>query len=414
MISIINILLWTSYVLSLYFVVFWFLVFLDEGVSEDKKRLTRFPLVTIAIPAYNREKSVEATIRSALELNYPKEKLEIIAVDHGSSDGTGKIIDRYKDKIRVVHIKRNSKERKGTPMNAALKLASGEFFVCFDADSVVERDALLKMLPHFSDRSVGCVLPSMKVKDPKTFWQKAQWTEYIVNMFYKKIMARLNSVHVAPGPFSVYRTSALRKIGGYDPYNLTEDMEVTYNLQKHNYKILQLLDTEVYTIPPKNFTEVYEQRNRWFKGAFLNTVKYRSMMFNRAYGDFGMMQLPTVMISGILSLTLLFTTLYYALKPRIDFLMNMRFVGFDFWTLIKNFSINISVFDLNYALLLSGIIMLVLSIFVLILSHRYTNEKVVKYGWLPLLFFFVYYYLVTGVAWVGVYFDILRRRHQQW
>lgn len=409
-----NILLWIIYLISLYFAVFWFLVLIDKGVDRENKKLKKFPFITIAIPAYNEEKAIEETIKSALDLNYPKNKMEIIAVNHGSEDKTLQVMKKYRDRIKILDIGRRPEERKGAPMNAALKEARGEFFVCLDADSIPEKDALLKMLPHFSKKSVACVLPSMKVENPETFWQKAQWTEYLVNMFYKKLMTHLNCVHVAPGPFSIYRTEALRKVGGYDEKNLTEDLEITYKLQKHQYKIIQLLDTQVHTKSPKTFKQLYKQRNRWFKGALLTTINYRKMVFNRKYGDFAMIQLPTVLISGILAIVLLLTAVYYAVQPRVEWLLHMNSVGFDFWTLIKSFSLNINLFDLNYSLVLSSIFMLMFSVIIVYKSHKHNNEKILKNGILPFLFFFIYYYLIMGIAWFGVTIDLLFKKVQKW
>jgi len=233
-------------------------------------------------------------------------------------------------------------------------------------------------------------------------------------MFYKRIMSVLNAVHVAPGPFSAFRTSALREVGGYDEKNLTEDLEVTYKLQKRNYKILQLLNVSVFTKAPSNFKTLYKQRNRWFKGALLTTIKYRDMMFNKKYGDFGMFQLPTVIISGILAIILLFSSFYYGLKPHIDFLLNSRLIGFDLWTLIKNFTINFNLLDINYTLFFSMIVMFLLSVIVLRYSHKYCREKVLKPSIFSFLFFFVYYYLILGIAWFGVLFELLIGRNRAW
>ncbi len=411
---VVNVILWCVYILSLYFAVFWFLVMVDNGVTKENKKLNKFPSVTIVIPAYNEEKVIENTIKSALNLNYPKNKTEVIAVNHGSTDRTLSIMNKYRDKIKIISIEKRPDERKGAPMNAALKVAKGEFFVCLDADSIPEKDALLKILPHFSDKDVACVLPSMKVDKPKSFWQKAQWIEYIVNMFYKKLMTNLNCIHVAPGPFSVYRTCVLRKVGGYNEKNITEDLEITYKLQKNQYKIIQLLDTQVLTKSPQTFKQLYSQRNRWFKGAFLTTIQYRKMLFNKKYGDFAMIQLPVVIISGILAITLLLTSAYYALQPRLDFLVKMRTINFDFWTLLKNFSLNFNIFDLNYALIISSIFMLLFSVIIIYKSHKHSNEKILENGVLPFLFFFVYYYLIMGIAWLGVTIDLLTKRVQKW
>ena len=410
-----EIVVWVTYFVGLYFAVFWFLTFLEKGIQKDsRKKLERFPKVTIAIPAYNRENSVEATIKSALALNYPKDRLEIFAIDHGSSDRTLKAMKKFEGRIKILSIGRNPGERKGKPMNAALKQAKGEFFVCLDADSIATKDSLINMLPYFDDKRVGCVLPSMKIYNPKNFWHRVQGSEYLVNMFYKRLMSYMNCIHVAPGPFSVFRTETLRKIGGYDEKNLTEDLELTYRLQKYQYKIVQLMDTFVYTIAPKDLKEIYQQRNRWFKGAFINTVKYRSMLFNRKYGDFGFVQLPTVILSGGIAVSLLLITLYFGIYKNLRWLFDTRLVNFDLWTLIKNISFNFSIFDLDFALICTSLVAAAISLTIIIKAFQHGNEKILKQGIIPVGFFFIYYYLIMGLAWIGVAFDLLIGRHQKW
>lgn len=411
--SVINLILWGVYLFSLYFAVFWLLVFLQKGVSSEQKKLKGNPFVTIVIPAWNEEKNLRKTVDSAMSLDYPKDKMEIIIVNDGSTDGTGKIANLLSKNRLIKIIHNNSNKGKGNALNSALNIAGGEFFVCLDADSYPEKQALQKMLPHFEDRSVACVLPSMKVHSPSNFWQRVQWSEYIVNMFYKKLMMQKDCIHVAPGPFSVYRTSVIKKLGGFDEKNLTEDLEITYNLQKNHYKIIQLLNTVVETKAPKTFSQLYRQRNRWFKGAFINTIKYRSMMFKKDYGDFGMIQLPTIMLSGFLSIILLLTAVYYAF-PKLEVFKNLKLINFDLWTIIKNFSINFHIFDLNYPLIVTSIVMLAFSLLVVFYANKHSNERVLKFGILPVFFFFVYYYLVMGISWLGVAFDLIRGKVQKW
>lgn len=410
-----EIVVWVTYFVGLYFAVFWFLTFLEKGIQKDsRKKLERFPKVTIAIPAYNRENSVEATIKSALALNYPKDRLEIFAIDHGSSDRTLKAMKKFEGRIKILSIGRNPGERKGKPMNAALKQAKGEFFVCLDADSIATKDSLINMLPYFDDKRVGCVLPSMKIYNPKNFWHRVQGSEYLVNMFYKRLMSYMNCIHVAPGPFSIFRTDVLKKIGGYDAKNLTEDLEITYRLQKNQYKILQLSDTFVYTMAPNSLKELYGQRNRWFKGAFMNTVKYRGMIFNKKYGDFAFIQLPTVILSGGIAVSLLLITLYFGVYKNIQFLFNTRLINFDLWTLIKNISLSFNIFDLDFALICTSIFASAISLVIILNAFRQGKEKILKQGIIPVGFFFIYYYLIMGVAWIGVAFDLLIGRNQGW
>lgn len=408
--------LWASYLISLYFAVFWFLVLLDREPKARTKKFKKFPSVSIAIPAYNEGKNIIRTLSSLIKLNYPRHRLEIIVVNDGSTDNTKNLVAEFISGNKASDIKLISKrnEGKGAALNDSLKISKGEFFICLDADSIVTRDALLKILPHFTEENIAVVLPLLKVEKPKNIWQKMQWLEYIVNMFYKRLMSRLNCVHVSPGPFSVYRKSILKKVGGFDEDNLTEDLEITLRLQSRHYKIVQLLDAEVFTLAPKTFKELYKQRNRWYKGSVINAFRYRHMMFNRQYGDFGIIQMPTIIISGMIAMVLLSSAIYYGLKPYAKAMYNSFLVDFDFYTLIRSFKFDFSFLDLNYMAILVACVMLAITIFILRISHAQTNENPNRHGMFSLVSYLFFYFLVIGFIWIGITLDFVFGKKQKW
>ena len=412
----IRIVLWTSYLISLFFVIFWFLVLMDKEAKTKTRKLKKHPFVSIVIPAYNEEKNIVTTLKSLTKLNYPKNKLEIIVVNDGSTDNTKNVVRQFISNNNAHHIQLINKknEGKGTALNKGLAISKGDFFVCLDADSIVTRDALKKILPHFTDENIVVVLPLLKVDKPKNLWQKMQWLEYIVNMFYKKLMSRLNCVHVSPGPFSVYRTNILKKVGGFDEKNLTEDLEITLRLQSKNYRIVQLLDAEVFTIAPKTFKELYNQRNRWYKGSVINAFKYKHMMFNREYGDFGIIQMPTIIISGLIAIVLVASSLYYGLKPYIKAMYNSIFINFDFYTMLKSFKFDFSLLDIDYNTMFIAITMLAISIFILRKSNTETKEKPNKYGLFSLVSYLFFYFLIIGFIWIGIMLDFAFGKKQKW
>ena len=240
MVEFVKVILWIAYFISLYFAVFWFLVLLENKPSRKGKKLSKLPFVSIVIPAFNEEKKLRPTLESVLKLEYPKNKYEVIIINDGSKDNTvdqaKQLIKEYSDyDIKLLNQKNKGK---GAALNHGLRKSKGEYFICLDADSYVSKDALKKILPHFTSDNIAAVLPLLKVNKPKSILQKMQWLEYIVNMFYKELMSKLDCVHVAPGPFSVYKKSIIEKVGGFDENNMTEDLEISLRLQKYNYQII--------------------------------------------------------------------------------------------------------------------------------------------------------------------------------
>ncbi|MDP4012495.1 MAG: glycosyltransferase family 2 protein [Candidatus Nanoarchaeia archaeon] len=410
-----DVIIWTIYLVSLYYGVFWFLVYLDHGAEEEKKSRKDFPLVTIAIPAHNEVKTVIATIKSVLDLDYPKDKLEVLVVNNGSKDNTSQITNDFiktvNYNIRLIDLPNPGK---GAAMNYAIKQAKGEFFVTLDADSYVKSDALKVILPYFDNDEVASVLPIIKVRQKNSLMRKMQSVEYLLNFFYKKLISCLDCVHVTPGPFSVYRKSILTKIGGFDENNLTEDQEIAIRLQKYNYKILQILGTEVTTDAPKNYISFYKQRNRWYKGSLLNLWKHRDLMFNKKYGEFGMFHLPAVLTVATIAIIYSTYILYnYAIKPISNYLYDMSFINFNVSFIISEAVEKFSFLDLNYMTMFFGLSVMFVSLIAIRLAFKYTNEKLSSTLFATSLYLILYPTLLS-ITWLGVAFDLLRGKKQRW
>ncbi|MFH0798228.1 MAG: glycosyltransferase [Candidatus Woesearchaeota archaeon] len=418
MITITGIIIWITYVFFLYFMIFWLLVFLEKPIKDTDEIIVDFPLVTVAVPAYNEENSIAGTLDSIFKLDYPKEKLEIIVVNDGSKDRTeeivGKIISGHPDfKITLIS---QPNQGKGIAMNKALAEANGEFFVPLDADSFIRSDALKKILPNFKrGDDIAAVLPLMKVKDPETLLQKIQWAEYMINIFYKRLMSALDCVQVAPGPFSVYRRDVLRKIGGFDPNNLTEDLEITLRLQKHHYKIIQVTNTEVYTLAPRTFKQFYNQRNRWYKGTLLNAYSYRRMTFNKEYGDFAFIQMPRLLVEGVLVVTALGFVLYTTLfRPLYHKLYNWSLIDFDIKPFMFESLKNMRLLDLDFISYFYTAVVMALACFLLYFAHKYNNERFTKRSLVSIpAYMFLYSFLASFVL-VGMFIDLIRGKVQKW
>ncbi len=413
-----NYILWAAYFLSLFFAVFWLITLMTERYIIGKRTPRKLPVVSIIIPAYNEEAVITETLKHVVKLDYPEEKLDIVVVNDGSKDKTAERVRKFmrensEFKIRLVS-QRN--KGKGSALNHGLRLARGDYFVCLDADSLVGKNTLRKILPYFAAEDVAAVLPVLKVDSKKgNLLQKMQHYEYVVNMFYKQIMARLDCVNVTPGPFSVYRMDVIKKLGGFDENgNLTEDLEMALRLQSHHYKIVQMLDAEVKTLAPRDFKGLYKQRNRWYKGSVLNALNYKKLVLNRKYGDFGMMQMPTKLISGLVTVIVVLFMVYYLFKPIVRGVRHLSLIDFDIFTYIMNWISRFSILDLNYSLIFLGVSMAVISLFVLRKSHIRLREKIFKHGAMQFVFYVVMYFIVLGIVWFGVAFDLVVGRKQRW
>ena len=417
-----EILLWATYIIALYFSIFWMLVFFDRKKHFENEKiaiLIKKPFVSVLIPAYNEKRSIEATIKSVINLDYPKDKIEIIVINDGSKDNTKEIVEMIirKNKPRKIILLNQKNHGKARALNNGLKIAKGEFFACLDADSFVEKNSLKKMLSVYekNGNKLAIVTPTMKVKSPKTLVQKIQRAEYIFAILMARMMSSLDCIYVAPGPFSLYRTKVIKKLGGFDENNLTEDMEIAYRLQKHNYLIKQCPGADVFTLAPKTVKSLYNQRNRWFKGGLSNVFKYKGLLLNKNYGDFGMMQMPMNLLYVFLSATMVFFFFYYVMIPFFKMLHDWYLVGFDFKPYLKDvFKFDFNFINFNFDKGLVIYLLFVMFFMLFYFAHRNSKEKIKKLGWFYLLPYFFIYYTILSFVVVIVIFESIIGKKQKW
>ncbi len=261
------------------------------------------PTVAIIVPCLNEGETVAATADSLLALQYPHDKLEIILVDNGSTDDTPAIMARYAGHPQV-RVLREEKRGKHNAVNAGIAVTSADLIGCLDADSFVEPDALLEVIPSFRDESVGATTAAMSVHKPENLLQHMQNAEYIFGITLRHVLSSINGLYVTPGPFSLYRRKVVLALGGFREGHKTEDLEMALRLQKAGYWIENAPRARVYTKAPRNVRALLKQRARWTTGFMRNvSIEYRSLVGNRRYGALGMIVLPISFIaiaSGIL------------------------------------------------------------------------------------------------------------------
>lgn len=285
---------------SLYFEVFLLLAFIQLRLSRRAAKPEilppYFPSVAIVVPCFNESTGIARTLNSLLALRYPSDKLDIFVVDDGSTDNTFDIARRFEADPRV-HVYRKHNGGKHSAMNFALGRTNAELIGCLDADSIVAPSALERLAPLFRDKKIAAVTPGIHVLEPKTFLQKMQHVEYRLSIFNRFMLAVLGAVFITPGPFSFFRTSVVRELGGWRYAHSTEDMEMALRIQQSGHLIANAPQAIVHTSTPATLRALFRQRVRWTYGWLRNAVDYRHMIGNRAYGNLGVIVLPFALIS---------------------------------------------------------------------------------------------------------------------
>jgi len=362
---------------------------------------------SIIVPAFNEEGRIKRTVESILNLNYPKELLEIILVDDGSTDNTlNEMMNFASGNIRVLHKKNGGK---ASALNLGMKKSSGEIIVSLDADSFVDKDALIRMMGHFENEKCMAVTPSMKIWDPKTILQKIQYVEFMFGIFLRKMSAFLGCINVTPGPFSAYRKSFFQKYGGYDEDNLTEDIEIALRIQANNFVIENSPDAYSYTLGPSRFRQLFKQRIRWYIGFINNAWKYRKM-FSRKYGTLGIFFLPSAFIVVAFNILLIGYYLGKIINSAYEGIIKLISINFDF---VRMLSFKFDFFYLPSNMMMIAMIMSVaVTITAIYIARKISkdNGKIV----VPFLLSILFYAPLFAMWWFTSFLYKIRRKTLKW
>jgi len=399
--------------LSVYVQVFFFVTFLENRkkivIRNGKIKLKHYPAVTIAVPCWNEENTVEKTVQSLLNLNYPKDKLQIMLIDDGSTDNTWNVINKFTgyENIKVFHKENGGKY---TALNFGLQHCETDFFGGLDADSFADPESLVRLMSYFEKNSdIMAVAPSVVVPDSKNIIQNAQKAEYNMGVYLKKMLCFLGAINVTPGPMTIFKRKVFNDLGYYRHGHNTEDMEIAYRMQQNNYKIEHCNDAYVYTNTPGTIRKLFRQRLRWIYGFINNTIDYKNVLFRKKYGNFAIFTLPMGVIS-ILSVSYLFGRIVYNAG---DFLylkiIQLKTIGF-------HFSIKTFTFD-PFFISTQSFLFLFFSIYFLVIFAMIFGRKMTEGKWgfsLDMLYFFPIFLFIAPFWLVKAVYNTILQRKPSW
>ena len=304
------------------------------------------PPVSILVSAYNEERVIVRTVRSTLAVNYPF--FEVIVINDGSTDATldtlirtfhlRKVDRAYRNVLKTTPVrgfyynpgvpnllvidKENS--GKADSLNCGINVSRSPYFCTVDADSVLEENALVKLMTPTVESTVpvvACggvirVLNGVHLEDgavrsidlPRSSIAMFQIVEYLRAFLFGRVgLDAMNGILILSGAFSLFRKASVVEAGGYRVKNVTEDMELITRLhrqaieRKTPYSIKFISDPVCWTEVPENLMMLGRQRRRWHLGLMQSIVQNRSALFNPRYGKFGWVVLPYYLIVELLS-----------------------------------------------------------------------------------------------------------------
>ncbi len=255
----------TAYILSRFLFSLFYRSKPDAGIE---------PHVAIVMPGFNEQEAIAASLTSLLELRYPPEKLELVAVNDGSTDATLAEMQRVADgapgRVQVIDFPENRGKR--AAMAAGIRATSAEVIVFVDSDSVVEPDALRKLVQPLADTRVGAVCGHANVLNVRDTWlTRMQAVRYFVAFrVVKAAESVFNAVTCCSGCFSAYRREAIMErlewwegqtfLGVESTFG--DDRSLT-NCVLRDWRVLYEKNAVSHTIVPSTFRAFVKQQTRW-------------------------------------------------------------------------------------------------------------------------------------------------------
>jgi len=356
---------------SLYFVFFYLITY-----ASNRKRIYEFPKITkkysisIVIPAWNEEETLKGTVESVVKSKYPIKK--VIIVDDCSTDSTLEIAKKLEKKYKNVKVLHNEKNLgKAGSLNRGIKYTDTELVAVIDCQSYLEKDSISKLIGFFDDPEVGVASAKILVKRKKNILEKLQSLEYAVIAWTRKLLGFADCIYVTPGPLSVYRRKAVLKVGGFDTKNMTEDIEMTWKLVYHKYKVKMSLASHVETVTPRTIRKWYRQRQRWNMGGLQCLGKYKKVIFSSGHNMLGLFIIPYFALTLLLGVVGLGIFSYLVIRR---FFLTTLYTKYAFLANVPVVTLNDFYFTssvLNYI----GVVLFVLGLFFTIFALKTIKPK---------------------------------------
>jgi cellulose synthase/poly-beta-1,6-N-acetylglucosamine synthase-like glycosyltransferase len=355
----------------------------------DHRRLLRSPLtppVSVLAPAFNEEANVVENVRSLLMLDYPL--FEVVLINDGSSDATLEVL------IAAFDLKRSARSFESTvkcktirevyespthpnlvvidkanggkadALNAGLNLSLYPLFCAIDTDSILESDALLRLVRPFIEApgvtiaaggvvrvANGCDVRAGRVREvrlARRFLPLVQIVEYLRAFLFGRMgWSGSNSLLIISGAFGLFEKRTAVIAGGYATDTVGEDMELVVRMHRHlhdrnqPYRVGFVPDAICWTEVPESLRVLRRQRTRWQRGLIDTLWRHRGMIGRPRYGTVGLVSLPGFVLFEMLS-------------PLVEF-SGYLLLPFLFWSGLFNASYAATLLTLSllYAVLVS-------------------------------------------------------------
>jgi biofilm PGA synthesis N-glycosyltransferase PgaC len=346
---------------------------------RDNKTVS-FPKVSIVIAAYNEEKYIHLALESTCALNYPN--YEIIIVNDGSTDGTLQKLEEFAKKQPIRIISKLKNQGKASALNDAMMCVDGEIILFIDADAELEPDVLRHLIPHFKHSRVAAVAGNPRIKNTDNFLCRMQSLEYTSIISTIRRSQRVwGRIMTFSGAIFALRKSAYFDVGGFDPNAPTEDIDLTWKLQRRFWDVFYENNAVAWIVTPRTYKGFLRQRLRWTRGLMHVIHKNIDVMFH-----WKLRRMWPIVIENILSL-------FWVLCAVLMLII---------WALasLTRYSSGISLMPLAWGVSIATA-NIIAQIIAIILDKKY-DPQVKRYFFYTVYFPIYYWIFLAAIAFVGL------------
>ena len=269
---------------------------MNSPKSSNKPKLK----ISLLVPCYNEEKSIEASIQSCLRQTRPFDQL--VFVNDSSKDRTPEILARYSDRVTGIKTPKNT-GNKSSAQEYGLQFVTGDVMVTTDGDTLLDTRFAEEIEKSFQDPDVAAVAGYVK-SIPYNWLTLCRAFDYAIGQNIHKLAQNyMRYIFVMPGAASAFRTDAFRKYITFDHDTITEDLDFTYKMHKNHFKIVYNKKAICYTQDPADLKNYINQMRRWFGGGWQNLVKHYRIVWSRPIRAF---ELSLIYSEGLIFSMLIF------------------------------------------------------------------------------------------------------------
>lgn len=258
----------------------WFWFRFEKHGSDPARppKLQQAPKLALVVPCYNEEQDVRETVENLLRHDYPD--FEVIAINDGSKDRTGAILDEMlheHPRLRVIHQAKNQGKAMGLHMAALL--TDAQYLMCIDGDALLSPDASKWMIRHFqANPNLGAVTGNPRLRTRSTLLGRIQVGEFssIIGLIKRaqRIYGRLFTVS---GVCVMFRKAAVHEVGYWSKDMLCEDIDISWRLQLAGWDIRFEPAATCWILMPETLGGLWKQRLRWAMGGTQAILRYAGM-----------------------------------------------------------------------------------------------------------------------------------------